>query len=199
MIGGTRRGESAKASWVEVEGVPESLQSLARYWAELWGVPGLLDSVTVEYSTRFRTSLGLCTPVEGRIRLAAHLRDGDPDLLEEVLCHELAHVAAFRLHGIVNRPHGPEWEFLVAQAGYEPRIRLPREATEAVQPRQSHARYEHRCPVCHSRRIARRPVPGWRCVECRNTGLPGLLEITRLDDAESKSTEVSGTPEAISE
>ena len=93
-----------------MEGIPEELRSLARYWAELWGLPGLADSVTVEYSSRFRTSLGRCRPMHGRIRLAARLKEGDPDLLEEVFCHELAHVAAFRLHGVVARPHGPEWE-----------------------------------------------------------------------------------------
>jgi len=41
--------------------------------------------------------------------LAAHLENGIGDPLEEVLCHELAHVAVYRLHGRAARTHGPEW------------------------------------------------------------------------------------------
>jgi predicted SprT family Zn-dependent metalloprotease len=39
-------------------------------------------------------------------------------ILEEVLCHELAHVAVYRLHGRSVRPHGPEWKRLVRQVGF---------------------------------------------------------------------------------
>jgi hypothetical protein len=99
-----------------MKGIPEGLRSRARRWGELWGVPDLADSVTVELSRRFRSSLGLCRPVEGRVRLAAHLANGRPELLEEVLCHELAHVAVYRLHGRSVRPHGPEWKGLVRAA-----------------------------------------------------------------------------------
>jgi len=63
-----------------MKGIPEGLRSRARRWGELWGLP---DSVTVEFSPRFRSSLGLCRPVEGRVRLAAHLANGRPELLEE--------------------------------------------------------------------------------------------------------------------
>ena len=56
-----------------MKGIPERLRSRARQWGELWGVPHLADSVTVEFSPRFRSSLGLCRPVEGRVRLAANL------------------------------------------------------------------------------------------------------------------------------
>jgi ribosomal protein L37AE/L43A len=41
-------------------------------------------------------------------------------------------------------------------------------------------RYLHWCPVCHSRRFARRPMARWRCAECVDAGLPGALQITRL-------------------
>jgi len=185
VIGGTWRGDSAKRRWVEVDGIPETLQSLARLWAELWGVPGLPDSMRVEYSTRFRSSLGLCRPALGRIRLAAHLKDGDPDLLEEVLCHELAHVAVHRLHGREAKPHGPEWKRLVREAGFEPRLRIMTEEgrgpTQSPHRRnQPRPRWEHRCPVCHSRRMAGRPVPEWRCAECLEAGLSGKMVITKL-------------------
>ncbi len=164
-----------------MKGIPEGLRSRARRWGELWGVPHLADSVTVEFSPRFRSSLGLCRPGEGRIRLAAHLANGRPELLEEVLCHELAHVAVYRLHGRSVRPHGPEWKGMVRAAGFEPRVRFHREEggfpARATRPR---ARWEHRCPVCQARRVAGRPVRNWRCVECLRAGLPGTLVITRM-------------------
>ncbi len=115
----------------ESNGIPELLREKARRWEEVWGLPGLLDSVTVEFSTRMRVSLGLCRPAQGRIRLAVSLLNGGADpgtgglpasdvrssLLEEVLCHELAHVAVHRLYGPRAKPHGPEWKSLLVKAG----------------------------------------------------------------------------------
>ena len=166
--------------------IPDPLLKRARRWEEVWGVPGLLDSVTVEYSTRMRVSLGLCRPVQGRIRLAAGLRNGNAHLLEEVLCHELAHVAVHQLHGRRAKPHGPEWKSLLVKAGYEARVRVveddARLPASFPSPR---PRWEHRCPVCQARRVGGRPVRQWRCVRCCDAGRPGMLTITRLDTAET--------------
>ena len=168
----------------EPRGIPEPLRERAQGWARLWGVPDLPDTVTVEFSRRFRTSLALCWPAEGRIRLSAHLENGDKALLEEVLCHELAHVAVHRLYGRWAKPHGPEWKGLVSRAGYEPRTKIqrtdPRLPPETKKPR---PRWLHRCPVCQAQRIAFRPVTEWRCSECLNAGLSGELIITRLPPA----------------
>lgn len=186
------RGGSTEARLVEVKGIPESLQSLARYWGELWGVPGRRGPVTVEYSARFRTSLGLCGPAQGRIRLAASVvngdgpREGGTDLLEGVLCHELAHAAVHRLYRRQAKPHGPEWRRLVREAGFEPRLSImtdealggPRRDGLGNKPRRP--RWEHRCPVCHTRRMAGRPVPEWRCAECLEAGLSGGMVITNV-------------------
>lgn len=161
--------------------IPDPLLGKARRWEEAWGVPGLLDSVTVEFSTRMRVSLGLCRPIQGRIRLAAGLRNGNAHLLEEVFCHELAHVAVHRLHGRRAKPHGPEWKSLLVRAGYEPRVRVQegdlRLPATFPKPR---SRWEHRCPVCHARHVAGRPVRQWRCARCREAGLSGKLVITKL-------------------
>ena len=164
--------------------IPDPLREKTKRWEEAWGIPDLLESVSIEFSTRFRTSLGLCRPAQGRIRLAEGLRNGDAHLLEEVLCHELAHVAVYRLHGRRARPHGGEWKELVSRAGYEPRTKIrrtdPRLPPETKKPR---PRWLHRCPVCQAQRIGFRSVPEWRCSACLRAGLSGELVITRLPPA----------------
>ncbi len=136
-------------------------------------MPNLLS---VSFSERMHRSLGRCVPRTGAVRLNARLLGDNPELLEEVLCHELAHIAAFQLHGSKVRPHGSEWGSLMRAAGFEPRVRthLNRDVGEAAQ-----AFYEHRCPVCHTKRLARRPVKAWRCAECFAAGLEGKLIIER--------------------
>jgi hypothetical protein len=187
---------------------PRALREQARHWATLWGVPDLADSVTVEFSTRMRVSLGLCRPAQNRIRLSSVLLEGDsadptaahpPDeggapsfsrasLLEEVLCHELAHVAVQRLHGRRAKPHGPEWKALMRKAGFEPRVRLlendPRLPAAFNRPR---PRWEHRCPVCGVKQLAGRPVRQWRCIRCRKAGRSGRLEIRKILPEEKRA------------
>jgi predicted SprT family Zn-dependent metalloprotease len=119
-------GKGSRMKRSTLDRIPETLRSKAQQWEELWGLPGMTESVTVEFSRRFRSSLGQCRPVQGWIRLAAHLETGNDDLLEEVLCHELAHVAVHRLHGRRVRPHGPEWKCLVSAAGFTPQARFRR-------------------------------------------------------------------------
>jgi predicted SprT family Zn-dependent metalloprotease len=104
--------------------------------------------------------------------------------LREVLCHELAHLAVYRLHGGSARPHGPEWRQLMAAVGV---ASLATARTCAVvRPTKPNARkdyrsrFEHRCPVCQMVRFARRPVRSWRCAGCVAAGLPGLLTVTRI-------------------
>jgi 8-oxo-dGTP pyrophosphatase MutT (NUDIX family)/predicted SprT family Zn-dependent metalloprotease len=157
-------------------------------WGRIWGVPDLADVTTVAFSTRLRRSLGRCRPASGRITLHAALKCDEEDLLAEVLCHEAAHVAAHRLSAGEARPHGVLWRQLVRAAGFEPHTRrqgwpagvtghVPGQATA----RAATGRYtvEHRCPVCHTVRYARRAVPAWRCAECQDNGLPGELVIRR--------------------
>jgi SprT protein len=159
--------------------IPEGIEGMVERWGRLWGVGDLADSVTVEFSRRLRTSLGRCRPASGLIRLAERLQEVDPGPLEEVLCHELAHVAAFRLHGPRIRPHGPEWKALVSQAGFLPRARFPGEAL-GVPPTPPRFLYEHRCPVCRARRVARRTVRAWRCAGCLAAGRSGKLIVTKF-------------------
>jgi predicted SprT family Zn-dependent metalloprotease len=149
--------------------------------ARLWSMPDLAASVSVRFSSRLTRSLGRADAAKGRIALAAILAD-DPALLDAALCHELAHLAAFRLVGTAERPHGPTWQRLVGQAGHVATLRLPiseghvgdRLATEAP-------RFVHSCPVCQFTRIATRRKPSWRCADCAAAGLEGRLEITPVE------------------
>ncbi|HET8656834.1 MAG TPA: SprT family zinc-dependent metalloprotease [Longimicrobiaceae bacterium] len=183
------------------------IRALIARWAGAWGVPDLERDVSVSFSSRLTRSLGRCRPSAGRITLRSDLRLGSRDRLAEVLCHEVAHVAAFRLFGPGAAPHGPEWQGLLAQVGFEPRVRTTeptssrarvRIAGQQLLPGGSPAParvplseptrilpYEHRCPVCQSVRFARRPVPRWRCAECLEAGLSGELVITRHQRLES--------------
>ena len=138
--------------------------------------------MSVSFSPRMQRSLGRCAPEFGRIGLHSALRTAPRQQLEEVLCHEAAHVAAFVLYGRSVRPHGPEWEELVSQAGFTPAIRAPSLDTRGSAPssrRSSRLEYEHRCAVCQTVRLARRPVRRWRCAECVAAGLSGEMTIIR--------------------
>ena len=121
-------------------------------WAVLWNVPGLESRVSVSFSPRLRRSLGRCVPVRGIVRLNPRLLRRGAELLDEVLCHELAHVAAFELHGRQARPHGREWAALMRAAGFEPRVRAPwqDDVDRTEKPPRRVALYEHRCPVCQA-------------------------------------------------
>lgn len=150
-------------------------------WVDLWGLPGLGQRLRVVFSSRFRTSLGRCFPSTGEVRLASFLLEGPDDLLREALCHEVAHAAVYEKFRRRVKPHGEEWRALMRAAGYQPRVRIP--ADELVR-RGCRSRnvslWEHRCPVCQTRRLARTRVSRWRCAACRHVGLEGQLEVVQL-------------------
>jgi predicted SprT family Zn-dependent metalloprotease len=158
-------------------------------WAEAWSVAGLERRLDITFSPRFRTSLGRCAPHAGKIRLAAFLLTGPPEVLREALCHEAAHAAVYELHGAGVKPHGTEWRALMEAVGFEPRARLPANLVPEVLPRRGQPKrlWEHRCPVCHASRMARRRVPRWRCAACRAAGLEGELTITELRRSSARS------------
>ena len=150
-------------------------------WSKKWRLPGLENNIQIEFSGRLRTSLGRTLPARRVVRLNRLLLLPDNQaLLPEVLCHEVAHVATFDLHGSHCRPHGPEWKSLVLAAGYPARLRLGLASdnrTTQVPIRRS-VIYQHRCPVCQAVRFARRPNRRWLCGECVASGEPGSLVIT---------------------
>ena len=97
------------------------------------------------------------------------------DLIAEVACHEVAHVAVHELYGEGCRPHGPEWSKLVRAAGFQPRLSV---AAAGPEPKRRTASagnvlYEHRCRSCQAMRTVRRPMVHWRCSQCVSAGLSG--------------------------
>ncbi len=145
--------------------------------AALWGVPGAADAITVRFSGRLSRSLGRADSARGRVTLATSLR-GDEELLDQALCHELAHLIAFFLVGRDEPAHGPTWKHLMRLAGHQPAVRLSSPAAAAAGPEAKEARrYRHRCPVCQFARVASRRMPRWRCADCAAAGLGGLLEV----------------------
>lgn len=95
-----------------------------RSWCHLWGADDLAPKITVEFSSRMTRSLGRCYPDRNLIRIAQFVLDKSDALVQEVLCHEAAHLAARHLHGGSIRPHGPEWKALMLMAGYPPSVRF---------------------------------------------------------------------------
>lgn len=159
------------------------LTQLLDNWARTWEVPNLAAIVEIRFSNRLERSLGRCKPSLGLVTLAAELESGDQNLLAEVLCHEVAHIAAYRLHGARAAAHGKEWQALVRAAGFEPRA-ISRRLEVPPARRRRKRRYEHRCEVCQSVQYGGRPVPQWRCAECLAAGLDGALTIIPVEPSE---------------
>ena len=164
-----------------------------KQWARLWRCRPLA-SVNCAVNPRLAVSLGRCRPAARAIELNQRLLSHAWRLRREVLCHEAAHFAVSELHGRAAKPHGSEWRELVTLAGFEPTVAIsvaprapggpsdsgsdPARRTRVV----SGYRYQHRCPVCHFTRMARRPVGRWRCAACVGAGLDGVLLIRRLPE-----------------
>ena len=157
-----------------------------RVWGRAWGIPDLGKIVSVARNPRLRTTIARYVLRTRTIELGTaffHLRKHRM----AVLCHEAAHAAVTLRYGTNSRPHGAVWASLVQAVGYAPqRIRKVRvRDNDPIQPpaRQtaSRPRYEHRCPVCHFRYLAHRPVRTWRCPECAGIGLSQGLTVKPKD------------------
>lgn len=159
----------------KIENTEFDFNSTVSKSSERWAIGELADEVQVEFSNRITRSLGRTQPVARIIRLNPLLKTSLKHLLEEVLCHELAHIAVYHLPGGSIRPHGPEWQALVRAAGYEPLVRI--DVDLGSTPLGQDKCYTHRCPVCHTKRSAKKPMKRWRCSECVANGLSGELEI----------------------
>jgi hypothetical protein len=161
--------------------LPNALLQRALEWASLWGVPELLEGMSIKRNRRLRTTVARWIEEKKCVELGPRFFSLNKHQ-SDVLCHELAHAAAVQLHGKSISPHGSEWCALVRAAGYAPssKLRSARNMTGISGTRTSSTQYEHRCLVCHTVRYAKRRMISWKCVECVRSGLSGQLEIRRL-------------------
>ena len=144
----------------------------------LWRVEEIQDEIRIAFSSRLTRSLGRTQPKLKVIRLHNELCTSLNSYLDEVMCHELAHVVAVHLHGTSVKPHGKEWQELVRLAGFEPTVRLHvDDHASQIKPLK---KYSHYCPVCHSERVARIRMTRWRCKVCVADGLSGELQIEEI-------------------
>jgi predicted SprT family Zn-dependent metalloprotease len=174
--------------------VPRSLASCARAAGEAWHAAGyplrLAALPRVEVNPRFRRSLARFDGRRNRIEIRADVARWPARRLRPLLIHELAHAAVFQRHGTAARAHGSQWQSLMTLAEVEPTARAvagcrsrPLASRDPVPPPMHAERntrrtqYAHRCPVCQMVRIAKRPVPRWRCRDCVGAGLEGRLVI----------------------
>lgn len=161
------------------------LAAEARAWLARWGVAPLEAGLQIRFSSRLTRSWARCQPTRGRIAIQHGLAAAPAQFLREILAHELAHYAAYTLHGAAIAPHGREWRALMHAVDVPARTRLPPPpGWREPAPRRAETRYYlHRCPACRAERIARRVVRRWRCGRCVDRGRDGLLEVYRLAHA----------------
>lgn len=165
--------------------IPPGLEPVVRFCAELWGVPALLERVRIIPAPRMTVILAHAYPATNTIRISARvLASGSTELIREILCHELAHLACRMRYGRRVHPHGPEWKELMRQTGYEPRVRFPHDAMAPLAlPGRRPLAYEHRCRSCGQTHLARTTNRHWRCASCVRAGREGRLTVTRREAA----------------
>ena len=157
--------------------VSDRIQTKCAEYFLLWGRPDIAGSVAIQFSGRLKSSLGRTRVDVHKVSLNPLLTSANEQLLDEVLCHELAHIAIYERFGASVKPHGPEWTALVRQAGFEPRLRHG-VASEKLPT--TTRKFEHLCPVCQTVRYAKRSMTQWRCENCVDSGLEGKLLIRSI-------------------
>jgi len=145
---------------------------------KLWGISNIREGIEIEFSSRLTRSLGRTLPAKKTIRLNRQLLGNLIEYLEEVLCHEIGHIAAFHKYGDSVSPHGEEWRSLVRLAGFEPTTKLDVSLEKTEQ--RSKRRFSHSCPRCLTKRIAKVRMTRWLCSVCVEEGLDGHLLIEEV-------------------
>lgn len=152
--------------------------AMVAQWGNTWGIPGFVEEIHLEWSSRLKRTAGRAYPHQDRVRLNVLLQQPEfARYFDEVLCHEVAHLAVHRFRGDDVQPHGDDWRRLVHMAGYTPRKSLAIDVASDPEVVDEGIVYEHGCTVCHALRISRRPHPAWHCVDCQEAGLEGTLRI----------------------
>ncbi len=131
--------------------LPPSLQPRLVHWMHSWDAAVLAAEVRLESSGRMRSSLGRAYLEQRLVRINRRLAaPGLERLLEEVLCHELAHLVVFERHGSRARPHGREWRSLLREVDSPVRVTIPRDECSFLPPvRRRRRRRSRRAPMFH--------------------------------------------------
>ncbi len=175
------KSPSRKANGLSTDLLSAALKRRANGWVRQWRVPTLLGQISVRRNNLLRTTVARWREKMKRLELGPQFFRMTKRQ-DEILCHELAHAAALQIHGRGILSHGPEWHALITAVGYSPSSVLKTSKSSSMVPRRNKSSwYEHRCPVCHAVRFAKKPMRRWRCAECSQHGLQGLLKINRLE------------------
>jgi len=181
-MGSGRSNRYRKAGRLSTDLLSDALNDRASGWIRQWRVPTLLQQISLRRNDSLRTTIARWRENEKCLELGPkffRMRRRQ----DEIVCHELAHAAARRIYGKGVSPHGAEWRALIAAAGYLPSVTFTAaKSSSQVSRRVGGTWYEHRCPVCHAVRFAKKRMPQWRCPECTEQALPGHLEITKLEE-----------------
>jgi predicted SprT family Zn-dependent metalloprotease len=181
-MGSEQSNRYRKVNRLSTDLISDALNERAGGWIRQWRVPTLLHQICLRRNNSLRTTIARWRESEKCLELGPRFfrmrRRQD-----EIICHELAHAAALQIYGEGVLPHGAEWRALIAAAGYLPSATFtPAKSSSQVSRRMGGTWYEHRCPVCHAVRFAKKRMPRWRCPECTEHGLPGLLEIDKSEE-----------------
>ena len=166
----------------------DELESRAGELLALWRVAD--RDLELRWNKRLSTSAGRAFVQLGRVELNPGLLGKHPERVADVLAHEVAHVAAFRLFGKAAAAHGRQWRALMRLAGHEPAVThdLP------VQRRSGRRGYFYLrvCDACGDRRL-QTAVRYGRCQGCSRRDCylvlraPGSVAGRRLLEAMSLS------------
>jgi len=126
----------------------ESVTRLGRRWSR----PSRAETVSIRFSSRLSKTWALTNLVTNTITLSSEL-NGDRERLDDVLCHELAHVVSHERVGRTEGPRGPPWRRLVLDEGRDPPV-ADRNATTTKA--NGVTRPSLHLPVCDFSRIVRR-------------------------------------------
>ena len=127
------------------DALPRALEPRLFEWLRAWDAHALVGVMTIETSSRMRSSLGRAYLERRLVRLNALLiAPGREALLDEVFCHEVAHLVVHERHGRRAAPHGREWRALLRQVGSPVRVTIPRDECAFLPPEQRRRRRRRR-------------------------------------------------------
>lgn len=154
-VGAARRSPSIQAvrimDWPD--GLPRSFEARLEVWLRSWDASDLASRLRIETSSRMRSSLGRAYLERRLVRLNHRLLDpAHHALLDEVFCHEVAHLVVHERHGRAAAPHGREWRTLLHEVGSPVRVTIPRDECWFLPPERRRRR--------RRRRGRRRCAPG---------------------------------------